>query len=180
MSLHALPIKRHIRTIPDHPKKGVMFRDITTLLKDAEGLRASVDALVARYQGQQIDKVVGIEARGFIIGAPVAYLMRVGFVPVRKQGKLPAATHSHDYALEYGTDRVEVHVDAIGKGERILILDDLLATGGTAEAAATLVERAGGVVVGCGFIVDLPELGGRKRLAARGWPVVALCEFEGE
>jgi len=178
VSPHA--IRQHIRTIPDHPKKGVMFRDITTLLKHAEGFRATVDALAARYQDARIDKVAGIEARGFIIGAPVAYLLGVGFVPVRKKGKLPAATHGHDYALEYGTDRVEVHVDAIGQGERTLILDDLLATGGTAEAAATLVERAGGVVASCGFVVDLPELGGRKRLEARHWPVFALCEFEGE
>jgi adenine phosphoribosyltransferase len=174
------PIKRYIRTIPHHPKMGVMFRDITTLLKDGEAFRATVDALVAHFRGARIDKVVGIEARGFIIGAPVAYLLGVGFVPVRKAGKLPAPTQGHDYALEYGTDRVEVHLDAIDKGERVALIDDLLATGGTAEAAATLVERASGVVAGCAFIVDLPELGGRKRLESRGWPVFALCEFEGE
>ena len=177
-SRHA--IKRHIRTIPDHPKAGVMFRDITTLLKDAEGFRAAIDALMARYQGERIDKVVGIEARGFIVGAPIAYLRGVGFVPLRKKGKLPAPTHGHEYALEYGTDRLEVHVDALARDERVLIVDDLLATGGTAEAAAMLVERAGGVVAGCAFIVDLPELGGRRRLEARGWSVFALCEFEGE
>jgi adenine phosphoribosyltransferase len=173
-------IKHHIRTIPDHPKKGVLFRDITTLLKDPTGFRAAVDSLVTHYRDQRVHKVVGIEARGFILGAPVAYLLGVGFVPVRKKGKLPAPTLGHDYELEYGTDRVEVHVDAIGRGERVLIIDDLLATGGTAEAAATLVERAGGQIVGCGFVIDLPELGGHKRLEARRWPVFALCEFEGD
>jgi len=173
-------IKSRIRTIPDHPKRGVMFRDITTLLKDPEGFRLVVDGLVDHYKGERVDKVVGIEARGFIIGAAVAYRLGLGFVPVRKKGKLPAATFGHDYTLEYGTDRIEIHVDAIGRGERVLLLDDLLATGGTAEAAATLVERAGGVIVGCGFVVALPDLGGRKRLEGRKWQVFALCEFEGE
>ena len=173
-------IKQHIRTIPHHPKPGVMFRDITTLLKHGEGFRESIDALATHYRGERIDKVAGIEARGFVFGGALAYLLRVGFVPMRKQGKLPAQTIGHDYALEYGTDRIEIHVDALAKGERVLILDDLLATGGTAEAAASLVERAGAVVVGCGFVVDLPELGGRRRLEGRGWSVFALCEFEGE
>ena len=157
-----------------------MFRDITTLLKHGEGFRESIDALAAHYRGERIDKLAGIEARGFVFGAAVAYLLRVGFVPLRKKGKLPGETIGHDYALEYGTDRIEIHTDALAKGERVLILDDLLATGGTAEAAASLVERAGAVVVGCGFVVDLPELGGRRRLEGRGWPVFALCEFEGE
>jgi adenine phosphoribosyltransferase len=173
-------IKRHIRTIPDHPKKGVMFRDITTLLKDAEGFHAAVDALAEPYRGRNIDKVAGIEARGFILGSAVAYTLGVGFVPLRKKGKLPAATHGHDYALEYGTDRLEIHVDAVAEGERLLLVDDLLATGGTAEAAAALVERAGGSITGCAFLVDLPALGGRRRLEARGLPVFAICEFEGE
>ncbi len=157
-----------------------MFRDITTLLKHREGFREAVDGLADHYRSLRVDKVAGIEARGFIFGAAVAYLLGVGFVPMRKKGKLPAQTVGHDYALEYGTDRIEVHIDALGQGERVLVLDDLLATGGTAEAAASLVEQVGAVVVGCGFAVDLPELGGRKRLEARGWPVFALCEFEGE
>jgi adenine phosphoribosyltransferase len=173
-------IKHHIRTIPDHPKKGVLFRDVTTLLKSPEGFKESVDLLVAHYRDARADKVAGIEARGFIFGAAVAYLLGAGFVPMRKKGKLPAETVGHDYALEYGTDRIEVHLDAVARGERVLIVDDLLATGGTAEAAATLVERVGGVVIGCGFAVDLSELGGRKRLEGHGWPVFALCEFEGE
>jgi adenine phosphoribosyltransferase len=173
-------IKQHIRTIPDHPKQGVMFRDITTLLKHPDGFRQAIDELAAHYRGLEIDQVAGIEARGFVFGAAVAYLLGVGFVPMRKKGKLPAQTVGHDYALEYGTDRIEVHLDALAKGDRVLVLDDLLATGGTAEAAASLVEQVGGVVVGCGFAVDLPELGGRKRLEGRGWPVFALCEFEGE
>ena len=173
-------IKQHIRTIPDYPKLGVMFRDITTLLKHREGFRESIDALTARYRGEAVDKVAGIEARGFVFGAAVAYQLGVGFVPVRKKGKLPAQTIGHDYALEYGTDRVEVHLDALDPGERVLIVDDLLATGGTAEAAGILVEKAGGSVMGCAFVVDLPELGGRRRLEDRGWAVFALCEFEGE
>jgi adenine phosphoribosyltransferase len=173
-------IKQHIRTIPDHPRKGVMFRDITTLLKHRDGFREAIDALAAHYRSQAIDTVAGIEARGFVFGAAVAYLLGVGFVPMRKKGKLPAETIGHDYALEYGSDRIEVHLDALAQGDRVLILDDLLATGGTAEAAGTLVEKAGAAVVGCGFVVDLPELGGRRRLEARGWPVFALCEFEGE
>jgi adenine phosphoribosyltransferase len=173
-------IKHHIRTIPDHPKKGIMFRDITTLLKSPEGFREAVDSLAAHFRDERIDKVVGIEARGFIFGAAIAYRSGLGFVPMRKKGKLPAETVGHDYALEYGADRIEVHLDALRRGDRILIIDDLLATGGTAEAAATLVERVGAVVAGCGFVVDLPELGGRRRLEGRGWPVFALCEFEGE
>jgi adenine phosphoribosyltransferase len=173
-------IKQHIRTIPDHPKKGVMFRDITTLLKHGAGFRESVDTLANHYRGERIDKVAGIEARGFVFGAVVAYLLGVGFVPMRKKGKLPAQTIGHDYSLEYGTDRIEIHIDAITKGDRVLIVDDLLATGGTAEAAASLVESVDAVVVGCGFAVDLPELGGRRRLESHGWRVFALCEFEGE
>lgn len=175
-----MPIKSRIRTVPHHPKPGVMFRDITTLLKDAEGFRHTIDTFHERYRGKKIDTVVGIEARGFIIGAALAYLLGAGFVPVRKKGKLPAETVGHDYDLEYGTDRVEIHVDAVSKGDRLLVVDDLIATGGTAEAACTLLERMGGTIVECCFVIDLPDLGGRKRLEARGHKVFALCEFEGD
>jgi adenine phosphoribosyltransferase len=173
-------IKTLIRTIPHYPHQGIMFRDITTLLKDPVGMRSTVDQIAKRYKGQSITKVVGIESRGFIIGAPVAYQLGLGFVPIRKKGKLPAETIGHDYELEYGADRVEIHTDAIAPGERILLVDDLIATGGTAEAAATLIGKMGAEVVECCFIVDLPEVGGRKRLERLGLKVFALCEFEGE
>jgi adenine phosphoribosyltransferase len=175
-----MTIKTLIRTIPHYPHQGIMFRDITTLLKDPVGLRSTVDQLVKRYKGKRIDKVAGIESRGFIIGAPVAYQLGVGFVPVRKKGKLPAETIGHDYQLEYGADRIEIHVDAINKGEHVLLVDDLIATGGTAEAAAALIGKMGASVVECAFIVDLPDVGGRKRLENAGLKVFALCEFEGE
>lgn len=158
----------------------MQFRDITTLLKDPLGLKVTVDELFSRYEKQKIDKVVGVESRGFLIGAPLAYKLGVGFVPVRKQGKLPAETLGHDYELEYGSDRVEIHTDAIEAGERILLVDDLLATGGTAIAAAALIEKLGGEVVECAFIIDLISLGGRGRLAKKGYQMFALCEFEGE
>jgi adenine phosphoribosyltransferase len=157
-----------------------MFRDITTLLKDPVGFRVTIQEIVARYSGQKIDKVAGIESRGFIIGAPVAYSLGVGFVPVRKKGKLPAETVGHDYELEYGRDRIEIHVDAISPGDRVLLLDDLVATGGTAEAASELIRRMGGTVVECCFVIDLPDIGGRKRLEQRGLKVFSLCEFEGD
>ena len=169
-----------IRTIPDYPKPGIQFRDITTLLKDAAGFHAAIDALAQRYRDRQISRIVGIESRGFMFAAPLAYALKLGFVPIRKQGKLPGEAMGHDYELEYGTDRIEIHHDAIARGERILIVDDLLATGGTAEAAATLVKKMGGEVVECAFLVDLPDIGGRKRLEAAGLPVFALCEFEGD
>lgn len=175
-----MSIKSLIRTIPDYPKPGVQFRDITTLLKDADGLRQVVDALAERYEGAKVDKVVGIESRGFIVGAAVAYKLGVGFVPVRKKGKLPGDVLGHDYALEYGTDRVEIHSDAISANENILLLDDLIATGGTAEAAAVLIEKLGGQVLECAFIVGLPDLGGQQRLQALGYRTFTLCEFEGE
>jgi adenine phosphoribosyltransferase len=175
-----MSIKDKIRTIPDFPKKGIMFRDITTLLKDADGLRDVIDSFVGRYRGADIDMVVGLEARGFILGGAVAHGLGKGFVPIRKAGKLPYKTESHEYALEYGTDRVEVHVDAINSGARVLVVDDLLATGGTALAAARLVEKLGGKVVEMAFIVDLPDVGGRKRLEAEGYTIFALCEFEGD
>ncbi len=175
-----MPIKSRIRTIPHYPKQGIMFRDITTLLKDPVGLRVTIDEIVKRYKGHKVTKVAGIESRGFIIGAPVAYLLGVGFVPIRKKGKLPGETIGHDYELEYGADRIEIHTDAISKGEKILLVDDLIATGGTAEAAATLIGKMGGEVIECCFVVDLPDIGGRKRLEKHGLKVFALCEFEGD
>ena len=175
-----MPIKSRIRTVPHYPKQGVMFRDITTLLKDPVGFRVTINEFVNRYTGVKIDKVAGIESRGFIIGAALAFQLGVGFVPIRKKGKLPAATVGHDYALEYGTDRIEMHVDAIDKGERVLLVDDLIATGGTAEAALKLIESMGGKVVECCFVIDLPDLGGRKRIEKHGQTVFALCEFEGD
>jgi adenine phosphoribosyltransferase len=175
-----MPIKSRIRTIPHYPKQGVQFRDITTLLKDPLGLRVTIDELFNRYQDQKIDKVVGVESRGFIIGAPLAYKLGVGFVPIRKEGKLPAETVGQDYALEYGNSYIEIHVDAITKGERVLLVDDVIATGGTVEAAASLIEKLGGEVVECAFVIDLLNVGGRKRLEAKGYKVFALCEFEGD
>jgi len=175
-----MPIKSRIRTVPHYPKPGVMFRDITTLLKDPTGFRQTIDEFLERYRGKKIDKVVGIESRGFIIGSVLAYQLGLGFVPVRKKGKLPAETVGHDYELEYGTDRVEIHVDAIAKGDRILLVDDLIATGGTAQAACALIEGMGGKIVECCFVIDLPDLGGRKRLEAKGHKVFALCAFEGD
>ena len=175
-----MSIKSKIRTIKNYPIDGVMFRDITTLLKDPEGLRDSINKLVDRYKDLNIDKVVAIESRGFIIGAPLAYLLNVGLVLIRKPGKLPAETIDQDYKLEYGTDRIEVHVDAIEKGEKVLIVDDLIATGGTAEAAVRLVQKVRGDIVECCFIIDLPDIGGRSRLENLGQKVFTLCEFEGE
>ena len=173
-------IRDRIRTIPDYPKPGIMFRDVTTLWNDARGFRTAIDQLVQPYAGVRIDKVAGIEARGFVIGGAVAHQLSVGFIPIRKQNKLPGKTIGEDYDLEYGTDRVEIHDDAISEGQNVLIVDDLLATGGTAEAAVKLIRRAGGTVVGCCFIVDLPDLGGMKRLQDMGLSVMALCAFEGE
>ncbi len=175
-----MPYKSLVRTIPDYPEKGVMFRDITTLLMDPHGFRKVVDELVQPYAGRRINKVVGIEARGFILGGAVAHQLSTGFVPVRKKGKLPWRTIGQDYALEYGVDRVEMHTDAIVPGDHVLVIDDLIATGGSAEAAIKLVEAAGGVVVGCSFVIDLPDLGGRSRLNALGHSTSALCAFEGD
>ena len=158
-----MTLTSRIRTIPDHPKKGIMFRDITTLFKDPIGLRMATDQLLARYKGMKIDKVAGIEARGFILGSTLAYLLGVGFIPVRKKGKLPAETVGRDYELEYGIDRIEIHTDAIQAGENVLLVDDLIATGGTAEAAAALIKEVGGNVVECAFVIDLPDLGGAKK-----------------
>jgi len=175
-----MPIKSKIRTVPHYPKQGIQFRDITTLLKDPVGFRATIDELAQRYKDAKLDKIAGIEARGFIFGAALAYALGKGFVPIRKKGKLPAATIGHDYALEYGTDRIEIHTDAIQQGEKVLLIDDLIATGGTAEAACILIEKMGGKIVECCFIIDLPDIGGRARLEKLGQTVFALCEFEGD
>lgn len=177
-----MPIKSKIRTIPDHPKKGIMFRDITTLIKDPVGFRLVIDSLTQRYITSDIDfdVIVGIEARGFIIGGALSYTLGKGFVPVRKIGKLPAEVVRHEYELEYGTDTVEMHKDAIAKGSRVILVDDLLATGGTALAAATLIEKLGGIVSEMAFIVNLPDVGGHKRLTDKGYKVHCLTEFEGD
>jgi adenine phosphoribosyltransferase len=175
-----MPIKSRIRTVPHYPVQGVMFRDITTLLKDPVGFKVTINEFVTRYAGVKIDLVAGIEARGFIVGAALAYQLGLGFVPIRKKGKLPAETVGHDYELEYGTDRVEMHVDAMSQGERVLLVDDLIATGGTADAACKLIESMGGKIVECCFVIDLPDLGGRARLEKHGHKVFALCEFEGD
>ena len=178
----AMPIKSKIRTIPNYPKKGIMFRDITTLIKDPVGFRLVIDTLTQRFMHGDFDfdTVVGIESRGFIIGAALAYTLGKGFIPIRKKGKLPAEVVSQEYELEYGTDRIEIHKDALRKGERVLLVDDLLATGGTALAAAALVEKLGAVVVEMAFIVDLPDVGGKKKLKDKGYKVFALTEFEGD
>ena len=175
-----MPIKSRIRTVPHYPKQGIMFRDITTLLKDPVGFRITIHELANRYTGMKIDKVAGIESRGFILGAPLAYILGVGFVPIRKKGKLPAETVGHDYELEYGVDRIEIHTDAISRGERVLLVDDLIATGGTAEAAVKLLRSMGAELIECCFMVDLPDIGGRKRLEEQGQNVFSLCEFEGD
>jgi adenine phosphoribosyltransferase len=175
-----MTIKSYVRTIPHYPKQGVMFRDITTLLKDPIGFKLTIGELVSRYAKAKIDKVAGIESRGFIIGAALAYQLGLGFIPIRKKGKLPAETIGHDYELEYGADRIEIHVDAVSKGDHLLLVDDLIATGGTAEAAVNLLEKMGATVLECCFVIELPELGGRKRLEALKQKVFALCEFEGE
>jgi adenine phosphoribosyltransferase len=175
-----MTVKSHIRTIPHYPKQGIMFRDITTLLKDPVGFQLTINELVKRYTHVKIDKIAGIESRGFIIGSALAYELGKGFVPIRKKGKLPAETIGHDYELEYGSDRIEIHIDAIDKGEQVLLVDDLIATGGTAEAAVSLIQEAGGEVVECCFVIDLPDIGGRKRLERKGQKVFSLCEFEGE
>ena len=173
-------VKDYIRTIVDFPHEGIMFRDVTTLFADARGFRMAVDQMLHPYAGQEIDKVVGLEARGFIVGGAIAHQLTKGFVPIRKKGKLPGATISEAYTLEYGEAVMEIHDDAISPGEKILIVDDLLATGGTAEASIKLVERLGGEIVGCSFIIDLPDLGGRERLEKLGMKVHSLVEFEGE
>ncbi|WP_443189683.1 adenine phosphoribosyltransferase [Oceanicola sp. S124] len=172
-------VKDYIRTIPDFPHEGILFRDVTTLFADPRGLRLAVDQMLHPYAGRRIDKVVGLEARGFILGGAIAHQLGLGFVPVRKKGKLPGATIGESYTLEYGQAEVEIHEDAIAPGETVLLVDDLLATGGTAEAGIKLIERLGGEIASCAFVVDLPELGGRRRLEGLGMEVVTLCEFDG-
>jgi len=174
-----MDIKEYIRTIPDYPKSGIQFRDITTLLADAEGFRGAVDAMVKLHAGAKFDAVAGIEARGFILGGAIAHQLGLGFIPVRKKGKLPSAVIGQEYDLEYGTDTVEIHIDAVKEGERVLLIDDLIATGGTAEAAVKLIARAGGNVTASSFVIELPELGGRQRLEALDIEVLSLCSFEG-
>jgi adenine phosphoribosyltransferase len=173
-----MDLKKLISDVPAFPKKGIVFKDITTLTKDAEGLRAAVDAMVGRYKDESIDAVVGIESRGFVFGAAVAYQLGVGFVPARKPGKLPAETVRAEYELEYGTDAIEIHRDALKPGQRVLIVDDLLATGGTAAAAVELVEKLGGTVVALAFLIDLTFLDGRSKLG--GHEVFSLVEYDSE
>lgn len=176
---HSKTVRDYIRTIVDFPHEGILFRDVTTLFADPRGMRLAIDQMLHPYVGLTIDKVVGLEARGFIIGGAIAHQLSVGFVPIRKKGKLPGPVISEEYTLEYGEAVVEIHDDAIQPGERILVVDDLLATGGTAEAGIKLIERLGGKIIGCSFIIDLPALGGRKRLEAMGMEVETLCEFDG-
>ncbi|WOI57347.1 adenine phosphoribosyltransferase [Palleronia sp. LCG004] len=173
-------VRDYIRTIPDFPHEGIMFRDVTTLISDPRGFRICVDQLLHPYADGRIDKVAALEARGFILGGAVAHQLAKGFVPIRKKGKLPFSTISEEYTLEYGQQVMEIHEDALAPGEQVLIVDDLLATGGTAEAAIKLCRRLGAEIVACAFVVDLPDLGGRARLEKMGIQVDALCSFEGE
>jgi adenine phosphoribosyltransferase len=180
MNSETLDLKALVRTIPDYPKPGIMFRDITTLIGHGDGLRAAIAQMAAPFANAGLDAVAGIEARGFILGGAVAERLGTGFIPIRKKGKLPWRAIGQDYQLEYGTDIIEMHEDAIGRGERVLIVDDLIATGGTAEAAIKLVRRAGGVVAGAAFVIDLPELGGAERLKRDcGVMAHALIAFDG-
>ncbi|TJZ83590.1 adenine phosphoribosyltransferase [Paracoccus hibiscisoli] len=172
-------VKDYVRSIHDFPHEGIIFRDVTTLFADARGFRMAVDQILHAYAGTRIDKVVGLEARGFILGGAVAHQLSTGFVPIRKKGKLPGTVISEAYQLEYGEAIMEIHDDALRPGEKVLIVDDLLATGGTAAAAITLCRRLGADVIGCAFVIDLPELGGRAILEGMDMPVHALCEFEG-
>lgn len=174
-----IDLKRHIRTIPGYPKPGILFRDITTLLANPEAFRAAVEGLAAPFRSAGIAQVAGIEARGFILGAAVAHVLGTGFIPIRKPGKLPHKVIGQEYALEYGTDRIEMHEDALKPGERVLLVDDLIATGGTAEAGATLIRRAGAELVAAAFVIDLPDLAGADKLRRAGVKVHALVGFEG-
>jgi adenine phosphoribosyltransferase len=174
-----LDLARYIRTIAGFPKPGVLFRDITPLLADADAFRASVERLAAPFRARPVDTIAAIESRGFIVGAALAHELRTGFVPIRKQGKLPAARFGEDYALEYGTDRLEIHRDAVTPGQSVLLVDDLIATGGTAEAALRLLASASAAVTACAFVIELPDLGGRERLERLGHRVLALCRFAG-
>ena len=172
-------VKDYIRTIVDFPHEGIMLRDVTTLFADPRGFRMAIDQLLHPYAGEPIDKVVGLEARGFILGGAIAHQLSVGFVPIRKKGKLPGTTISQEYTLEYGEAIVEIHDDAIQPGEKVLVVDDLLATGGTAEAGIKLLERLGAEITGVAVVIDLPELGGRKKIESLGVDVHTLCAFDG-
>jgi adenine phosphoribosyltransferase len=174
-----MPLAAAIRTIPDYPKKGILFRDITTLLGDARAFRKAVDELVQPWSGSKMDKVAGMEARGFILGGAVAHQLSAGFVPIRKRGKLPYKTVSISYELEYGVDEMEMHEDAVSPGDRVILVDDLIATGGTAEGAIRLLRRMGAEIVAACFVIDLPDLGGAKRIEALDVPVRSLVMFEG-
>ncbi|MEZ8026646.1 adenine phosphoribosyltransferase [Enterovibrio norvegicus] len=172
-------IKDNIKSVPDYPKPGIIFRDITSLMENAEAYQATIAMLVEKYRDQGFTKIVGTESRGFLFGAPLALELGVGFVPVRKPGKLPREVISESYALEYGEDTLEIHVDAIVEGDKVLMVDDLLATGGTIEATTKLIRRLGGDVAHAAFIINLPEIGGEIRLQSLGLEVYSLCEFEG-
>ena len=174
-----MPIREHIRQIPDFPKPGILFYDISTLLRHAAAWRTTVRLLAETMTPHRPELLIGIESRGFLVAAPLALELDVGFVMVRKRGKLPGPTVAHTYALEYGTDTIEMHEDALARGKRVLIVDDLIATGGTAEAAAKLIRQAGGEIMGGAFIIDLPELGGRKLLESQGVACHVLMAFEG-
>lgn len=173
-------IKSLIRTIPHYPKQGIMFRDITTLLNSPIGFKRAIHELATRYHLSKVDKIVAIESRGFIFGAALAFELGVGFIPIRKKGKLPGEKIGQDYALEYGMDRIEIHVDALAKNEKVILIDDLIATGGTVSAAVSLLTRMEANILECCFIIDLPDLGGRSKIEAQGYNVFALCEFEGD
>mgnify|MGYP005985123673 CR=1 FL=1 len=173
-------VQDYIRTIPDFPHEGIMFRDVTTLFSDPRGFRIAIDQMLAPYAGVEFDKVVGLEARGFILGGAIAHQLGKGFIPIRKKGKLPGKTIEQAYTLEYGEAVMEVHEDALQASEKVLLVDDLLATGGTAEAGIKLVERMGASVIASAFIIDLPDLGGRKKLEKMGMDVHVLCDFDGE
>jgi adenine phosphoribosyltransferase len=179
MRVQDMPLAAAIRTIPDYPKKGILFRDITTLLGDAKAFRRAVDELVQPWAGTKIDKVAGMEARGFILGGAVAHQLSAGFVPIRKKGKLPHTTVSVAYSLEYGVDHMEMHEDAVSTGERVILVDDLIATGGTAEGAIKLLQQMGAEVVAACFVIDLPDLGGASKIVALGVPVRSLVAFAG-
>lgn len=173
-------IKSKIKTIPNWPKEGIMFRDITALLQDAPTFNHTIELLLERYRDKNIQMVAGVESRGFIIGSILAHRLDVGFVPIRKHGKMPVDKESEEYEVHYGKETLEIHKDTIGEGQRVLIVDDLIASGGTAIAACKLIKKAGGEIVECCFIIDLPELGGKKKLERAGYDVFSLVEFEGE
>ncbi|NOI65620.1 MULTISPECIES: adenine phosphoribosyltransferase [unclassified Vibrio] len=172
-------IKSSIKSIADYPKPGILFRDVTSLMEDPKAYQATIQLLVEKYKDQGFTKIVGTEARGFLFGAPLALELGLGFVPVRKPGKLPRETKSESYELEYGTDTLEIHVDAISEGDKVLVVDDLLATGGTIEATTKLIRQLGGIVDHAAFVINLPEIGGDKRLEALGLDVYSICDFEG-